>query len=181
MKLVLLDRDGVLNHDRPDCVKSIAEMIVYPEATTALALLTRSGFTTVLVTNQSAVGRGFITEAELAALHAHLRAEIEKGGGRIDDIFFCPDHPGRPTEFRKPAPGMLLAALKKYGANAADTYMVGDSLRDMEAASRAGCRRILVKTGNGADTLDHGLPPHLQPITVCEDILDAAEVVTRNN
>ncbi len=105
--LVLLDRDGVLNEDRPDSVRSPAQLTMLPRAAEAVARLNRSGARTVVVTNQSVVGRGLIDEAMLQQIHARLRDELSRAGAQLDDILFCPDAPDGATDWRKPGPGML--------------------------------------------------------------------------
>jgi D-glycero-D-manno-heptose 1,7-bisphosphate phosphatase len=177
MKLVLIDRDGVVNEEIPGYVKSPAELKVLPQARAAIALLTKKGFTTAVITNQSVVGRGIISEKDLDQIHAVMRAEIEKEGGKIDEIFVCTDHPGSATHRRKPGPGMLLEALEQYGAQAKDTPFIGDALTDMEAALGAGCPRYLVMTGKGRTEMQN-IPARLQPVIVCTDILEAARKIT---
>lgn len=177
MKLVLIDRDGVINEEIAGYVTSPAELKIYPQALEALALFARKGFTCAVVTNQSVVGRGMITQEQLEAIHAFLRLEVARHGGQIDAIFACTDRPDQATGRRKPAPGMLLEALERYGTQAEATPFIGDALTDLEAATAAGCRRYLVETGKGRETKQK-LPAHLQPVTVCTDILEAAEKIT---
>ncbi len=169
MRMIMLDRDGVLNEDRSDYVKSPEELILIPGAAAAVARLNRATIKTVIVTNQGVVGRGVIDLAALARIHAKLEEELARFDARLDDIIFCPDHPDHPTWRRKPAPGMLQEVLERYGGEASQTPMVGDSLRDMEAAAALGCPRILVRTGNGVRTLAAGLPGHVQPVAVYDD------------
>lgn len=175
--LVLLDRDGVINEDLPQGVTSWQEFRLLPGALTAIARLTQAGCRIAIVTNQSAVAKGLMTEEELGAIHAQLRAEVEKAGGAINAIYYCTDHPDAPTERRKPAPGMLREALRDFGALPQNTACVGDALRDLEAATAAGCPGILVKTGKGQFTLNNGLPDALQPIVVMDDLSAAAEYI----
>jgi len=173
MKLVLIDRDGVINEELPNFVKSADELHILPQALEAFALLKRHHFTCVIITNQSVVGRGIISEGALERIHNHLEEEIKAHGGKVDSIFACTDHPDRSTYRRKPGAGMLIEALEKYGAQAARTPFIGDSVVDMQAALAAGCPRYLVMTGKGHDTLRE-LPPECKPVTPCMDILDAA-------
>jgi D-glycero-D-manno-heptose 1,7-bisphosphate phosphatase len=174
MRLVLLDRDGVLNEDRLDYVKSVEELVIFPRALEALALLAQKGFTCVIVTNQSAVGRGIISEATLGRINGYLCDAVKAHGGNIAEIFVCTDTPDKATYRRKPKPGMLIEALEKYAASPAQTPFIGDTLSDMEAALAAGCPRYLVHTGKGRQAA-HSLPASLQPVTVCTDVLDAAQ------
>jgi D-glycero-D-manno-heptose 1,7-bisphosphate phosphatase len=177
MKLVLLDRDGVINEDRPEGVLRHEEFRLLPGALDAIARLTRAGYKIAICTNQSAIGMGRLAPATLDAIHADLCQQVTDTGGRIDAIYFAPDAPDAPSDRRKPAPGMLLEALAKFEAEAAHTFMVGDMLRDLEAAERAGCQRILVRTGKGAALEARGLPPHVQPVKVVADLPAAAEYI----
>ncbi len=178
--LVLLDRDGVLVKDREDFIKSPEEMELLPFAGEALALLRGAGFKTALVTNQSVVGRGIITEAQLKHIHQVLRERIARDGGSLDTILYAPDTPDKAGPRRKPKPGMLIEAMQKYHARPEHTPMVGDALRDLEAAAAAGCPRYLVQTGKGAQTLAARLPDHVAPVVICDDILDAARKIIHN-
>lgn len=172
--LLLLDRDGVLNVDRADFVKSPDELTMIEGAARAVARLGAAGWRLVVVTNQSAVGRGFIDEDMLARIHDKLRDEVRRAGGRLDDVIHCPDPPWAAGPSRKPNPGMLLEALRRYRAEAAVTPFVGDTLGDLEAAASAGCPRILVRSGKGAQTQASGLPRHVLPVTVRDDLAAAA-------
>src|SRR5258706_4913845 len=156
-RLVLLDRDGVLNHDRDDYVKSPAELVVYPEAPAAVARLNRVGIKVGVVSNQSAVGRGIITAAELDAIHASLTARLAAGGAALDALLFAPDTPDRASDRRKPGPGMLREALAQLQVAPGEAVMIGDQPTDAEAARRAGVAFVLVRTGKGRAT-EAGLP-----------------------
>jgi len=171
--LALLDRDGVINVDRPDSVKIPDELILLPGAADAVARLNAAGWQVAVITNQSVVGRGIISEAALAAIHTRLRTLLAAEGARLDAIYYCPDHPDAPTPRRKPGAAMLYEALAYFGATATHTPMIGDALRDMQAAAEAGCPRYLVRTGKGAATLAAGIPEHLQPVSVCDDLAAA--------
>ena len=171
--LVLLDRDGVLNVNRPDYVKTPAELVLLPGAAAAVARLNRAGHRVMVCTNQSAVGRGIIDLAMLERIHQKLAGELRVAGGKIDRVLACTDPPWAATDRRKPGPGMLREAMQSARIAAADTVMIGDHLRDLEAAAAAGCRRILVRTGDGAATQAKGIPPALLPLTVCDDLAAA--------
>lgn len=179
MKLVLVDRDGVINEEIDGYVKSPDELIIIPAALEAFALLKKEGFTSVIVTNQSVVGRGIISLETLNSVHAFLCKEIEKHGGKITEVISCTDRPDMATNRRKPGPGMLLEALDKYGAAPGNTPFIGDALTDMEAALAAGCNRFLVMTGKGSESM-RKIPEHLHPVTNCTDILDAARKIAIN-
>ena len=174
--LVLLDRDGVLNEDRQDFVKTPAELVMIPGAASAVARLNAAGHTIAVVSNQSGVGRGLMTDHDLEAVNSTLKRMIEADGGRLDAIFTCSDPPWAATERRKPGPGMLQDALKKFHAAPVEAVMIGDAARDLEAAAVLGIRRILVRTGKGR-TVESNLPSTLQPVTVYDDLAAAAEAL----
>ncbi|MFM9889730.1 MAG: D-glycero-alpha-D-manno-heptose-1,7-bisphosphate 7-phosphatase [Rickettsiales bacterium] len=177
MKLILLDRDGVINLDDPVGVIRRDQFELIPGSVAAIARLTQAGFKVAVCTNQSAIGKGWLSEELLGEIHAGLCAEVEKAGGKIDAIYYAPDHPDVPSLRRKPAPGMLLEALAEFSAVAAETYFVGDMLRDMEAALAAGCKRLLVRTGKGAKLEAAGIPTHVQPVEVVADLSAAVEYI----
>src|SRR3990172_10717807 len=168
--LVVLDRDGVLNEERSDFVKSPDELRVLAGAGRAVARLNAAGHRVVVCTNQSCVGRGIIDGVMLERIHAALKDGLQAGGARLDDIFVAPDPPWAASEWRKPGPGMLREAMAKHRATPADTVAIGDSLRDLQAAATVGCRRILVRTGKGRATQARGLPPDVLPVAVFEDL-----------
>src|SRR4029077_5674099 len=170
MGLILLDRDGVLNLDRPDSVKSPEELVLLPGAAAAVARLNQAGRLVVVCTNQSVVGRGIIDEAKLAHIHDKLRAELVRAGARLDAVFHCPDHPQRPGPRRKPAPGMLREAMNRFRVAPSQTVMIGDALIDLEAALAAGGARVLVRSGKGRATQAAGLPRQVLPVAIHEDL-----------
>lgn len=152
MKLLILDRDGVINHDRPDFIKSPDEWIAIPGSLEAIGELTRAGWTIVVATNQSCIGRGIINIDMLNQIHAKMHRAVVNAGGHIDAIFFCPHAPDAACDCRKPAPGMVLDIARRFRVDVEDCLMVGDSLRDLQAVASAGGQAILVRTGNGAKT-----------------------------
>lgn len=172
--LVLLDRDGVLNRDMKTGILRLEDFAILPGVPHALASLTQAGFRLAICTNQSAVGRGQLSVATLDAMHTRLSDAVAEAGGRIDAIYYAPDHPDNASDRRKPGAGMLREALAAFTADPARTPMVGDHLRDMQAAHAAGCPRILVRTGHGAETERAGLPPELG-ITMVADMAAAAQ------
>jgi D-glycero-D-manno-heptose 1,7-bisphosphate phosphatase len=177
MRLVLLDRDGVLNVDREDSVKTPGELVMLPGAAEAVARLNAAGRLVALCTNQSVVGRGVIDEAMLVLIHHKLKGELARAGARLDAIFHCPDAPGRAGPRRKPAPGMLFEAMTRFRVAPEDTVMIGDALSDLEAASAAGCRRILLRSGQGSRAQAAGLPGHVLPVAVHEDLSAAVDAL----
>jgi D-glycero-D-manno-heptose 1,7-bisphosphate phosphatase len=171
--MVLIDRDGVINEELAGFVTEASMLRIYPQALEALRLLHEQKFRCVIVTNQSVVGRGVITEEALARIHDYLFEKVRQAGGRIDRLYHCADAPDAATYRRKPAPGMLLEALEAFEAEPGLTPFIGDSLTDMEAAQRAGCPRYLVMTGKGRKSAS-ALPETLRPVHLCEDLLAAA-------
>ena len=178
-KLVLLDRDGVINQDREDSVKSIAEFFFIPHAATAIRRINQSGIKVAVATNQSVVGRGIITAQHLEDIHRHMIRELSLQGATIDGIYVAPDHPDFATSRRKPGCGMVIEALRDFSCTPQDAVFIGDALRDLQAASSAGCESILVRTGRGHRTEQEGIPPSIKPIYVGEDLLQAAEFILR--
>ena len=177
MRLVLLDRDGVLNADREDSVKTPAELVMLPGAGEAVARLNNAGRLVALISNQSVVGRGIIDAAMLARIQEKLTGDLARAGAKLDAVFYCTDTPHAAGPRRKPAPGMLFEAMRQFRIAAEDTVMIGDQLSDLEAASAAGCRRILLRTGKGAATQAEGLPRQVLPVAVCEDLSAAVDRV----
>ena len=148
--LILLDRDGVINRDSDAFIKSEDEFLPLPGAYDAIAALCRAGFRIAVCTNQSGIGRGLLSETVLAAIHQKLERGIVAAGGILDGISYCPHLPEDDCDCRKPRPGMILKLMGRLQVRAEETTFVGDSLRDLEAGLAAGCRVVLVRTGNGA-------------------------------
>jgi D-glycero-D-manno-heptose 1,7-bisphosphate phosphatase len=154
---VFLDRDGTINED-VDYLRHPDQMRLIPGAAAAIARLNQRGLAVIVVTNQSAVARGLLTENDLAAIHLHLHELLAAEGAHVDGIYYCPHHPEaanadfrRDCDCRKPGPGMLLQAARDHGLDLAASVMIGDSRRDLEAGKIAGCKSlILVRTGHGS-------------------------------
>lgn len=153
VRLVLVDRDGVINRDSDQYIKSVAEWRPLPGSLEALRDLTAAGFRIVVITNQSGIGRGLFSESTLDAIHAAMRAAVEQTGGRIDGIYFCPHLPGAGCQCRKPAPGLLLDAARDFGASLDGVAFIGDKESDVGAAIAVGARPILVGERVSADRL----------------------------
>jgi D-glycero-D-manno-heptose 1,7-bisphosphate phosphatase len=150
MNLIILDRDGSINEDRDDFVKSADEWVPLPGALEAIARLNHAGWHTVIATNQSGLGRGLFDMAALNAMHTKMNAALARVGGRIGAVFFCPHAPEDQCSCRKPLPGLYEQIGERYGVNLETVPAVGDSVRDIEAAVAAGCMPHLVLTGKGA-------------------------------
>lgn len=157
MKLVILDRDGVINRDSAEFIKSPEEWVPLPGSLSAIARLTRAGYRVVVATNQSGVGRGLLGADALDRIHRRMLEAVRAAGGEIAGVYFCPHVPEDRCACRKPAPGLFHAIARAFGADLRRAWAVGDSARDLEAARSAGARPVLVLTGNGKATLD-GLP-----------------------
>ncbi|MEH6525661.1 MAG: HAD-IIIA family hydrolase [Sneathiella sp.] len=175
--LVLLDRDGVINADRSDFVKSPKELVFISGSLEAVSKLNNAGHLVAIVTNQSCIGRGIITEDQLTAIHDKLQDSLRRAAAHVDAIFVAPDAPWAATQMRKPAPGMILKAMNKFNQTPDRTVLIGDSPGDLEAAFAAGCHRILVQTGKGQHTQRAGLAPHLLPVSVARDLKQAVGYV----
>lgn len=150
IKLVVLDRDGTINEDRDDYVKSADEWVPIPGALEAVARLHQAGWHVVVATNQSGLGRGLFDMYTLNEMHAKMNALLAPLGGRIDAVFFCPHAPEDQCRCRKPLPGLFEAIGERFGVEMAGVPAVGDTLRDLQAASAVGCAPHLVRTGKAA-------------------------------
>jgi D-glycero-D-manno-heptose 1,7-bisphosphate phosphatase len=159
MKLVILDRDGTINHDSSDYIKSPAEWTPIPGSLEAIARLIQADYRVVVATNQSGIGRGLFDTRALFAIHDKLQRALGQVGGRIDAFFFCPHKADDNCHCRKPQPGMLLEVARRFNVSLEDVFMVGDSRKDLEAAAAAGARPVLVLTGNGMKTEKEGKLP----------------------
>lgn len=174
MKLAILDRDGVINHDSDAYVKSPDEWVPIPGSLEAIARLSQAGWKVVVASNQSGLARGLFSTETLNAIHAKLRHELAQLGGHVDAIFVCPHGPDDGCECRKPKPGMFIDIARRYDTSLQDVPAVGDSWRDLQAAASAGCSPWLVMTGNGRKTWEHGdLPSGTQVRDTLADVVDA--------
>lgn len=158
MKLVILDRDGTINYDRDDYVKSPEEWQPMPQALEAIARLNHAGWHVVVVTNQSGLGRGLFDVATLNAMHAKMNKLLATAGGRVDAVFYCPHSPDEACGCRKPLPGLLEQIGERYGIDLKGVPCVGDSLRDLQAGQAVGCAPHLVLTGKGEQFRQRELP-----------------------
>ena len=171
-RYVLLDRDGVINHDSDVFIKSPDEWLPIEGSLEAIALLNAHGYQVIVVTNQSGVARGLFDEAMLEKIHAKMRRLVSEKGGHIAAIYFCPHGANSDCECRKPKAGLLKAFAADFHADLTTIAVIGDSLRDLQAAEAVGAKPILVKTGKGRQTLMNN--PQLN-IPVFENLYDAAK------
>jgi len=190
MKLIILDRDGVINHDRNDYVKSADEWLPIHGSIEAIAKLHAAGFTVVVATNQSGLARGKFDLDDLEAMHEKLTNLVEEQGAELGAIFYCPHAPDDNCKCRKPMPGLLDAIEAEFNTSVESCFFVGDSLRDLQAAITKGCKPILVRTGNGEKTLTQLADETLQTDTpqvsteqvlIVNDLAAAADFIIANH
>lgn len=176
--LFILDRDGVINQDSKDYIKSPEEWVPIPGSLHAIARLNQLGYQVVVATNQSGVGRGYYSLDTLRKIHQKMCDQLAEMGGRIDNIYFCPHKPDDGCHCRKPEPGMFEDILRDYGIQPSEAILIGDSLRDIQAAHAVSCRAVLVLTGNGLTVVSEGNIPDNVP--VYENLSAVADAVLKN-
>ncbi len=174
-RYVLLDRDGVINHDSDEFIKSPEQWLPIDGSLEAIALLNRHGYKVVVITNQSGLARGLFDADMLEKIHAKMLRMTEEKGGKIDAIYFCPHGPDDDCTCRKPKPGLFETFAADNHIKLDGMTAIGDSLRDLQAAEAVGASPILVKTGKGQKTLTEN--PHLN-IPIFENLYDAARYLT---
>ncbi|MDQ2069797.1 D-glycero-beta-D-manno-heptose 1,7-bisphosphate 7-phosphatase [Natronospira bacteriovora] len=178
MRLVILDRDGTINEESDDYIKSPEEWHALPGALEAIARLNRGGWRVVVASNQSGLGRGLFTPSDLLGIHHKIQGLLQTHGGEIDAFFFCPHHPDDACGCRKPAPGMLKDISKRFQTALSHVPMIGDSEKDVEVARNAGARPMLVLTGRGRETLERLRARNaLDGVEVFDDLAAAANTL----
>lgn len=175
---MILDRDGVINRESSEFVKGPAEWVPLPGSISAIATLSQAGFSVAVASNQSGLARGLFDRNALRAMHRKLRRLVAAAGGRIDRIEVCPHGPDDGCSCRKPNPGLLCRLARRFGTDLANIPVIGDSLRDLEAAERVGARPILVRTGNGRRT-ESELRGALANTEVFDDLAAAANTLVQ--
>ena len=173
MKLVILDRDGVINRDSANFIKSPNEWIALPGSLEAIALLNQSGFRIAIATNQSGIARGLFDMTTLNAINDKMYRALGQMGGRIDAMFYCPHTADDNCDCRKPKTGMIEDIGRRFSVELSEVYGIGDSLRDLQAFSDAGCKPILVRSGKGEETLAQGSLP--KDTLILADLSEAAQ------
>lgn len=176
MRLIILDRDGVINYESPYYIKKPEEWIPLPGSLEAITALNQAGYTVTVATNQSGIGRKLYNEAILKQIHQKMQHLLQGYGGRVDKIWFCPHAPCDRCNCRKPKPGLLQAIASWYGCALTGIPAIGDSWRDIEVARKVGCTPILVLTGNGEKTLQEH-PALAQEIQIFSNLCTAAEAI----
>ncbi|MAR57043.1 MAG: D-glycero-beta-D-manno-heptose-1,7-bisphosphate 7-phosphatase [Rickettsiales bacterium] len=173
--LVLLDRDGVINVDLPNGVIDTAQLELIPGSAEAIARLNAADIRVAICTNQSNIGRGNLTEDQLAEIHQHLKAQLAESGAEIDAIYFAPDRPDAASPRRKPSSGMLQEALHDFHALPAETPFIGDAITDLQAAQAIGCPFYLVRTGKGRITASLPELRSHPPLAIVDDLSAAVD------
>ncbi len=178
---IFLDRDGVINEDQEDYVKSWEEFRFIKGVRKALREIHQAGVPVVVITNQSIIGRGMVTEAELSGIHDRMLEGVKKAGGNILKIYYCPHHPDAHCSCRKPRIGLLKRAARELDLDLKKSVFVGDTLKDMRAGKRAGCRTVLVQTGQGKESLKKILTgkTRIKPDWVCDSLAAASPLILR--
>ncbi|WIO74334.1 D-glycero-beta-D-manno-heptose 1,7-bisphosphate 7-phosphatase [Porticoccaceae bacterium LTM1] len=182
-KLIILDRDGVINEDSDAYVKSVEEWIPLPGSIEAIARLSQAGYQIAIATNQSGLGRGYFQPADLEAMHNKLLSLLSGAGGELAGIFFCPHAPEDNCQCRKPLPGLVDDIEQTLGVSVIDAPIVGDSLRDLEAGVARGCKPILVRTGKGEKSeakLKAHSDPRISNAPVFDDLAAVADYLLAN-
>lgn len=149
-RAIFLDRDGVINQNRPDHVKSWSEFVFESNVLPAIARLTSLQLPIIVITNQACIGRGLVEREVVDDIHRRMVVAVEKAGGRIDHVLLCPHHPSEECACRKPKPGMLLEAAQRWNLDLSRSFLVGDAITDLQAGWAVGCNTVLVKSGRGA-------------------------------
>ena len=171
-KYIILDRDGVINHDSAAYIKTPDEWIPIERSMEAISLLTKNSYKIILISNQAGIGRGIISYDEMLNIHKKLVNTCSKYGGNIFSTYYCYDHPEKNSSFRKPKPGMYLEISERLNIDLSGVFAIGDSIRDMRAALASGCKPLGVKTGNGSE-----LSNEMPDLDVFADLFDAAQFV----
>ncbi len=173
---VFLDRDGVINIDSADYIKDESEFFFIEKSPEAVSMLCKAGIDVIIITNQSAIDRGLTTKTRLEKIFNKMKSGIYDAGGEIKDIFYCPHHPAKGCTCRKPRPGLILKAQKKYGIDLLNSCMVGDSAKDIECAVNAGCGlSILVGASNGRKAKNQLAEKGVKPDFTAENLFEAVE------
>ncbi len=176
--VIFLDRDGVINRDSPDYIKSWEEFEFLPGSLEALAALTRAGYHLIVITNQSIVGRGMVPLPVLEDMFHRMRRAVEAAGGKIFDLYYCPHHPDDQCDCRKPEPGMIFQAKTAHGIDLPCTVMIGDNIKDVLCGQNAGCgATILVRTGCGRQAEKALAAKQVSPTLVVDDLAAAADLI----
>ena len=181
MKLIILDRDGVINEDSDDYIKSPDEWIPIPGSLDAISRLNHAGYSVAIASNQSGISRGYFSLETLAAMNVKMNDMLSPLGGRIDAMFFCPHGPKDGCDCRKPKPGMLTEIGNRFQTGLGDVMFVGDNINDVKAAQAAGAKPILVKTGKGEQTATILAENKVNGIPVYDDLAELVNLILEDH
>lgn len=180
-RLVILDRDGVINQDSDNFIKSVEEFIPIPGSLEAIVRLNQAGYRVAIATNQSGLARGLFDRTALEEIHEKLRQLLAELGGHVDGIFFCPHGPDADCDCRKPRPGLLLQIAETFSMDLEEVPVIGDSLRDLQSAIAVGAKPILVRTGKGERSLTRlaleSLDVRLKEASVYQDLAEVVDAI----
>ena len=178
MKTIFLDRDGVINENlNNDYVKRWDEFKFLPKAKEAIKILTDADWSIIIISNQAGIGRGIVSAQAVEKINTRMIDEIERCGGKVKAVYYCPHRPDENCECRKPKPGMLLRAAREFGIELSKSYLIGDSITDIQAGAQAGCTTVLVKTGWGKEYLEKRGEWPVNPDYIASDLCEAAELL----
>lgn len=178
-KAVFLDRDGIICKDRDDYVKSWDEFVWIPGARKALKRLSGNYRMVIVITNQSAVGRGLVSRLSVEDIHQRMMRGVHQAGGRIEKVYYCPHRPEDDCICRKPKPGLLLKAAKDFALDLKSSYLVGDSLSDVEAGRHVGCTTIMVRNDKKAGSVRNLLTDKTRPDYIVSDLSAAVNLILK--
>ncbi|MCK4377371.1 MAG: D-glycero-beta-D-manno-heptose 1,7-bisphosphate 7-phosphatase [Actinomycetia bacterium] len=187
-KAVFLDRDGVITKEPPYYAHRIDQLELIPKSANAIRLLNKSGFKVIVISNQSGVARGYYQEKDIQIYNNEMKRQLKEKDAYIDAIYYCPHYLEAmikkyriDCDCRKPKPGMLRQAEKDLNLNLKFSFLIGDKMSDIEAGYRAGCKTILVLTGQGNDELKKSLKMKMKPNYISKDLYTAIQIIKRNN
>ena len=175
-KFIILDRDGVINHESSAYVKTPDEWVPIDRSMEAISLLTKNSYKIILISNQAGISRGIIRYNEMLNIHKKLLKTCNKFGGNIFSTYYCYDHPDDNSSFSKPEPGMYLEISERLNIDLSGVFAIGDSIRDIKAALASGCKPLGVKTGNGSELSDE-----MPDLEIFDDLFNAAQFVIEND
>lgn len=176
---IILDRDGVINYDSDDYIKSVDEWVPLPGSIEAISILSKAGFSIVVATNQSGLARGYFNDYTLANMHELMRNLVEEQGGTIKGVFFCPHLPDAGCSCRKPLPGLLDQIETEFDTSLAGSWYIGDTEKDIDAANFKNCKPILVLTGKGLSTRNNLPEEKLKNTPVFDDLFAASQYILK--
>ena len=179
VKAIFLDRDGVICENRDDYVKSWKEFVWIPGSKKALMRLSSNGYITIVITNQSAVGRRIFSPQTVEEIHQRMEKEITQTGGKIEKIYYCPHKPEDGCTCRKPKPGLLLQAASDFELDFRSSYFIGDTITDIEMGHKVGCKTIMVKTGKGLTQLANRAHWKIKPDYIVLDLSEAVDLILK--